>query len=126
VVLLGPPTDLFDMRRRFEAGTFLPPFGLDRVLVALGFPSEEPLRYWQYSAAYHVRPDMPPTVIFHSRTDEVVPYQQSELLAEVLEEEGVEHELYVFDGASHYLLEGSDEALEIYRVTLEFLERHLR
>ncbi len=126
VVLLGPPTDLFDMRRRFEAGTFLPPFGLDRVLVALGFPSEEPLRYWQYSAAYHVRPDMPPTVIFHSRTDEVVPYQQSELLAEALQEEGVEHELYVFDGASHYLLEGSEEALEIYRVTLDFLAQHLR
>jgi pimeloyl-ACP methyl ester carboxylesterase len=126
VVLLGPPTDLFDMRRRFEAGTFLPPFGLDQVLVALGFPNEEPLRYWQYSAAYHVRPEMPPTVIFHSRTDEVVPYQQSELLAEALEEEGVEHELYLFDGASHYLLEGSEEALEIYRVTLDFLERHLR
>jgi dipeptidyl aminopeptidase/acylaminoacyl peptidase len=125
-VLLGPPTDLFDMRRRFEAGTFVPPFGLDRVLVALGLPSDEPLRYWQYSGAYHVRPDLPPLVIFHSRTDEVVPYQQSELLATTLVEEGAEHELYLFDGASHYLLEGSEDALEIYRVTLEFLEEHLR
>lgn len=126
MVLLGPPTDLFDMRRRFEAGTFVPPFGLDQVLVALGLPSDEPLRYWQYSGAYHVRPDLPPLVIFHSRTDEVVPYQQSELLAATLREEGAAHELYLFEGASHYLLEGSEDALEIYRVTLEFLGRHLR
>jgi hypothetical protein len=45
VVLLGPPVDLFDMRHRQEDGTFIPPFGLDQALVALGLPDRAPLRY---------------------------------------------------------------------------------
>src|SRR5206468_1713623 len=56
-VLLGPPVDLFDMRRRLEDRTFVPPFGLDQALVALGLPDRLPLRYWRYSGVYHVRSD---------------------------------------------------------------------
>jgi pimeloyl-ACP methyl ester carboxylesterase len=54
-LLLGPPTDAFDLRRRFEAGSFHPPFGLDQVLIALGLPDRAPERYWRYSARYHAR-----------------------------------------------------------------------
>jgi dipeptidyl aminopeptidase/acylaminoacyl peptidase len=127
-VLLGPPTDLFDMRRRLEDGTFIPPFGLDQVMIALGLPDRDPMRYWRYSGAYHIRPDLPPLVIMHSRTDEVVPFQQSELLAANLTRAGVAHEIHFFDGASHYLLaEGGDaDTLEIYRITLEFLAEYLK
>jgi dipeptidyl aminopeptidase/acylaminoacyl peptidase len=127
-VLLGPPSDLFDMRRRLEDKTFVPPFGLDQVMVALGLPDREPLRYWKYSGAYHIRPDLPPLLIMHSRTDEVVPYQQSELFANNLNKVGLKVEVYFFDGASHYLLaEGGDkDTLEIYRLTLEFLAKHLQ
>lgn len=125
VVLLGAPSDLFDMRRRYEAGSFIPPFGLDKALIALGFPDEEIVRYWSYSGAYHVRPDMPPVALFHSRNDDIVPYQQSERLATFLAEEGVEHELHLFDGGTHYLLSTDEDALEIYDLTLDFLARHL-
>lgn len=127
-LLLGPPTDLFDMRRRLENGTYVPPFDLDRALIALGLPSQEPLRYWRYSGAYHVRPDFPPLAILHSRDDDVVPYQQSELLVTNLAEVGAPYEAHFFDGASHYLLaEGEDEAtLNIYRITLDFLAKHLK
>lgn len=127
-VLLGPPTDLFDMRRRLEERSYIPPFGLDQVMVALGLPDREPLRYWRYSGAYHIRPDFPPLAIMHSRTDEVVPFQQSELLSDRLTQMGVAHHSYFFDGASHYLLaEGGDkDTLEIYRLTLEFLAEHLK
>ncbi|NJN94994.1 MAG: hypothetical protein HC875_13260 [Anaerolineales bacterium] len=59
-LLLGPPTDLFDMRRRLEERSYIPPFDLDQVLVALGLPDREPLRYWRYSGAYHILPDFPP------------------------------------------------------------------
>lgn len=126
-LLLGPPTDLFDMRRRLEEGTYIPPFGLDQALIALGLPSHEPLRYFRYSGAYHVRPDFPPLAILHSRSDEVVPYQQSELLAKNLALVGASYEVHFFDGASHYLLaeEGDKDSLEIYRITLDFLEKHL-
>jgi pimeloyl-ACP methyl ester carboxylesterase len=126
-LLLGPPTDLFDMRYRLEQGTFIPPFGLDQSLIALGLSSREPLRYWRYSGAYHVHPDLPPLAILHSRSDKVVPYQQSELLAENLSMVGASHETHFFDGASHYLLaeEGDEDSLKIYRITLDFLAKYL-
>lgn len=128
VVLLGPPTDLFDMRRRLEDRTFIPPFGLDQAMIALGLPDRAPMRYWRYSGAYHIDPNLPPLVVMHSRTDEVVPFQQSELLSANLAKVGVAHKTYFFDGASHYLLaEGGDtDTLEIYRITLDFLAEHLK
>lgn len=124
VVLLGPPTDMFDFRRRFEREGFIPPFGLDRALVALGLPSREPLRYLNHSMVYHVRRGLPATIIFHSYQDEIVPYQQSGLLAASLQRQGVETELHLFDGASHYLLEDGGASMTIYRKTIDFLRRH--
>jgi dipeptidyl aminopeptidase/acylaminoacyl peptidase len=127
-LLMGPPTDLFDMRRRLENGTFIPPFGLDQAFYALGLPSREPLRYLRYSGAYHIRPDFPPIAILHSTTDEIVPYQQSELLVQQLETAGVPYEVYFFEGGGHYLLaqDGDSDVLEMYEITLEFLEKHLK
>ena len=124
VILLGPPTDMFDFRRRFEREGFRPPFGLDRALVALGLPSRDPLRYLKHSMVYHVRPGLPATQIFHSYQDEIVPYQQSSLLADSLSRQGVETELHLFEGASHYLLEDGAAAMKIYQQTLDFLRRH--
>ncbi|MDX1522594.1 MAG: carboxypeptidase regulatory-like domain-containing protein [Anaerolineae bacterium] len=126
-LLMGPPTDLFEMRRQLEAGTFIPPFGLDQAFYALGFPSREPLRYWQYSGAFHVRPDFPPVAILHSKTDAVVPYQQSELLVQQLEAAGVPYESHILEGGGHYLLaeDGDDDALKMYDITLDFLAKHL-
>ena len=123
-VLLGPPTDMFDFRRRYEREGFIPPFGLDRALVALGLPSREPLRYLNHSMVYQVHGKLPPTILFHSYQDEIVPYQQSGLLAESLKKLGVEAELHLFDGASHYLLEDGEASMAIYRQTLDFLRRH--
>ena len=125
-VLMGAPTDLFDMRRRLEDGTFIPPFGLDQALVALGFPDREALRYWRYSGAYHTRSGMPPHLLVHSRSDDVVPYQQSELLSRTLAEAGVPHTLHLLDGGSHYLLSNEADARPIHDLTLNFLRQHLR
>ena len=125
-VLLGAPTDIFAMRKHLEDGTFIPPFGLDKVLVALGLPDRQPERYWTNSGAYHVRPDFPPILIIHSRDDEVVPIDQSDLLVAALAEAGVPHQAHYFDGASHYLLSPGGEALEIYDLTLSFLADHLQ
>ncbi|MEM7347513.1 MAG: carboxypeptidase regulatory-like domain-containing protein [Chloroflexota bacterium] len=126
-LLLGPPTDLFDMRRRLENGTFTPPFGLDQGLRAIGFPNRETLRYWQYSGAYHVDPDFPPMAVLHSRDDDVVPYQQSELLAKNLTAVEAPHELYLFEGGHYLLAEDNDaDTLAIYDTTIGFLDKHLR
>jgi len=122
-VLFGPPTDLFDMRRRLEDGTYIPPFNLDKALIALGLPSREPLRYWCYSGAYHVRPDYPPMIIFHSYSDDVVPYQQSELLVNNLKLVGAPYEIHFFHGTGHYLFD--QDSLQLYEITLDFLSSEI-
>ena len=126
-VLLGGISDVFDMRRRFERGSFIPPFGLDQALVALGTPNISPERYWRYSSRYHLRRSLPPMLLMHSRNDEVVPFQQSEQLAADLTRLGVPHEAYFFDGMSHYLLadQPSEELTKLYDMTLAFLRRTL-
>lgn len=120
-VLLGPPTDMFDMRRRFENGSISPPFGLDQVMLAAGLPHQDTMRYWQYSGVYHARPDYPPLALLHSRSDAVIPFQQTELLADSLDKVGAPYEIHLFEGAGHYLL--SDDGIEVYRIVVDFLER---
>jgi hypothetical protein len=127
VLLLGGISDIFDMRRRFEQGSFIPPFGLDQALIALGTPNSSPERHWRYSSRYHLRRGLPPMLLMHSRNDEIVPFQQSEQLAADLVRLDVPHEAYFFDGLSHYLLADrpSAELTNLYDVTLAFLRRTL-
>ena len=47
------------LRRRFEQGSFIPPFGLDQALIALGTPDISPERPWRYSSRFHLRRDLP-------------------------------------------------------------------
>jgi hypothetical protein len=125
VVLLGPPTDLFDIRRRFEQGTFSTPYPeLNQALIALGWPNTATERYWRYSGRYHVPPDTPPLALMHSRSDEVVPFAQSQLLVDELERRGLAYESLFFEGSPHYLLaeETSAQLDNLYRFTLDFLD----
>jgi hypothetical protein len=126
-VLLGGISDIFDMRRRFEQGSFIPPFGLDQALIALGTPDISPERPWRYSSRFHLRRSTPPMLLMHSRNDEIVPFQQSEQLDASLTHLGVPHEAHFFDGLSHYLLADrpSAELTELYDLTLDFLRRTL-
>jgi hypothetical protein len=127
-VLLGPPSDLFDYRRRFEQGSFFPPYGLDQALIALGTPDTAPMRYWRNSARYHIEPDWPPILLMHSRQDEIVPFEQSQVFVEDLEQAGVDVESYFFTGMRHYLRadQPSEELDRLYTITLDFLARTLR
>jgi pimeloyl-ACP methyl ester carboxylesterase len=125
VVLLGGASDLFDLRRRFEQSSFHPPFGLDQALIALGTPNTSPERYWRYSSRFHLRRDLPPILLMHSRNDEVVPFEQSERLAADLSRLGVAYEAHFFDGMSHYLLADrpSVDLDRLYAITVDFLRR---
>ncbi|HEY84466.1 MAG TPA: prolyl oligopeptidase family serine peptidase [Chloroflexi bacterium] len=125
-IILGPPTDLFEMRHQLELGNFTPPFGLDKVMVAMGFPDQEPMHYWPYSGAYHLPPSTPPLLIIHSRHDEVVPYQQSELLAANLKLDDIPYELHLTEGDSHYLMSDTGDSREVYRMALDFLKANLK
>ncbi|HEX6291636.1 MAG TPA: carboxypeptidase regulatory-like domain-containing protein [Herpetosiphonaceae bacterium] len=127
-LLLGPPTDLFELRRQFEAGTFSPPFGLDQALIALGLPSRVPERYWRYSARYHARDIDIPLMLIHSKEDEVVPFTQSQLLADELRRLGKPHELSILEGMGHYLLatEYTPAIGDLFNTTTDFFARTLR
>ena len=124
VALMGPPVDLFDLRRRLEMEGWVPPFGLDRALVALGRPDREVARHARYSARLHVAASHPPTLVIHSRSDEVVPVAQGEAYLRALAEAGVEAEGMILDGGGHYLLSTGGEAGAILDRTVAFLSGH--
>lgn len=127
-LLFGPPTDLFELRRLFEIGSFFPPFGLDKALIALGLPDRVPERYWRYSARFHAQNIHVPVMLIHSEVDEVVPFTQSELLADELARLQKPHELHILEGMSHYLYESDDIAAieDLFNTTVSFFARELR
>lgn len=49
----------------------------------------------------YVTPDDPPFLIIHGTADEIVPYQQSEMLAAALEHDGVDVTLRTVEGGNH-------------------------
>ncbi|WOJ98172.1 alpha/beta hydrolase [Congregibacter brevis] len=67
-------------------------------------PSKEMIKL--LSAELQVAPDTPPTFIWAPVTDEVVPYQNSQIYSQALAERGIENELHLFDEGKH----GSDLA----------------
>jgi len=127
LLLLGPPTDLFELRRQFEAGEIFPPYGLDQAFVALGLPGAEPERYFRYSARHHARHFKAPIMLIHSKQDETVPFAQSELFAAELERAGADVELHILDGLPHYLMspEYTPSIGGLFESTVGFFEREL-
>ncbi len=69
----------------------------------------------------YVSKDDPPFLIMHGNRDNLVPYQQSELLRDALQKAGVEVTLQIVEGAGHGF-GGPD----IDRQVAEFFEQHLK
>jgi acetyl esterase/lipase len=63
----------------------------------------------------------PPFLIMHGNRDNIVPYQQSELLRDVLQKSGVPVTLKIVEGAGHGF-----GGPEIDRQVTEFLDEHLK
>ncbi len=68
-----------------------------------------------------VTPDDPPFLIMHGDKDDLVPLNQSELLAEALKKAGVEATLHVVPGAGHGF-----GGRELDAMIDAFLDKHLR
>lgn len=60
---------------------------------------EELCRRW--CAAENVNRDTPPTFLWHSATDRMVPVSQSYEMAKALSDEGIIHELHIFSEGDH-------------------------
>ncbi len=73
------------------------PYARTQVLVTglIGHPySEKPELYWEASPAKYLNKDLPPTLIFHGTSDNLVPQSQSDTLKARLDRLGVPSEYY--------------------------------
>ena len=65
---------------------------------------------WRLSLDRQVRPDMPPVFLWHTRDDASVPCRNSLVLAQALEEKGVDFALHIYRHGQHGL-STADEAV---------------
>ena len=70
------------------------------ILALLGGPDQHPMQRF-FSAELNITPDTPPAYIWHTANDELVPVENSLLLASALARAGVMFELHVFPDAPH-------------------------
>ncbi len=61
-----------------------------------------------YSAELGVTEDMPPCFIWHCKPDHTVPYQNSQLFAEAMEEAGAECQLHLYESGDHGVVLAED------------------
>ncbi len=61
------------------------------------------------SPTEHIDSDYPPVLIYHGDADEIVAFDQAEVLAATLSREGVSHELVRYPGGNHAFLNYSDK-----------------
>ncbi|WP_328296777.1 alpha/beta hydrolase [Streptomyces sp. NBC_00435] len=73
---------------------------------------------------YACQPGLPPFLLIHGTHDGLVPYSQSERLAEALAQSGGEVTLRPVQGADHIFL-GSPDVVPIVAESVAFLARHL-
>ena len=60
-----------------------------------------------------IGPNDPPTLIIHGDNDQLVPFQNSELLSASLESAGVYHELHAFPGAGHTPIDQMEKIIDL-------------
>jgi acetyl esterase/lipase len=73
----------------------------------------------------YVTPGAPPFLLIHGTADTVVPYAQSEVLAQALTEAGVSVRLIPIEGAEH-IFNGHDDIDGVVRLSVEYLAEALR
>ena len=89
-------------------------------------PTVEPEAFHPFMPIVNVDSDYPPTLLIHGTADTDVPFAQSALMAEVLTEAGVEHDLIQIDGGEHGLDGGQPDQIEkAYERALRFIGSHV-
>lgn len=63
-----------------------------------------------------VRSDMPPTYLWHTRTDESVPVRNSLILAQALEEKGVDFAMHIFRNGPHGMSLADEQCYSVKNV----------
>jgi dipeptidyl aminopeptidase/acylaminoacyl peptidase len=128
-VLLGGLTDVYLLRHDTYHGgytgyTVQPTF--EWAMWSLGRPDRRPRMYVENSASLHAR-GLPPLCVIHGTGDAVIPYNQSERLAEMLAQAGQPHELHIYRGTGHYpgIHEPDPDTEAMYQDMVRFFARTL-
>ncbi|MFJ6535005.1 alpha/beta hydrolase fold domain-containing protein [Paenarthrobacter sp. NPDC091711] len=74
----------------------------------------------------YVTPDAATFLLVHGDSDGLVPLSQSELLAGLLQESGVEHQLVTIEGADHCFFFAEDQMDRILALSVDFFRQHFR
>ena len=61
----------------------------------------------EISPCHHVRPNLPPTLVFHGTADKAVPYENAERFTRLMTEAGNTSKLVTFDGRGHGFFNGT-------------------
>ncbi|MHA7131936.1 prolyl oligopeptidase family serine peptidase [Algoriphagus namhaensis] len=95
IIAFFPPTDLAAL----HSFNFITQLGLESLLG--GSPTQNPSAYAESSPTNYIDTESIPTIFFHGTADDVVPISQSEILADLLATNGVDHEFVIIQGQGH-------------------------
>jgi acetyl esterase/lipase len=77
------------------------------------------------SPYHHVRPDLPPTIVFHGEVDKTVPYRHAELFTDAMIEAGNRCELVGYSKQGHGFFNAHREDNSAYQDTIERMDDFL-
>ena len=106
-----------DMESLYPYSTFTSDL-LDHVIG--GPPAQEPAMYYSSSPVNYITSSSIPTITFHGTYDPIVPIQQSELLQQTLQNNGVFHQFEHYVGEGHGF--SQPITLHSFARTKEFLD----
>lgn len=127
LMLVGGISDAFlGVHALYETDLYIPP-EYRAAIAALEPPNRYPDFYRDHSLVFDAE-RLPPTMVIHTKGDEVIPYNQSLRLAEALDEAGVTHDLFLYEDTTHYLdqVNITPDTAELYWRLNAFLDRHVR
>lgn len=126
VVTMGGISDGFLGYTALFSETLEIPAPYDSFVASLGRPDRHPEIYLAASPAFFAA-HLPPTLIIHTRADQVIPVNQATRFANALAHAGTPHTLVLYEDTTHYLDPNNpdEETRRVYDVTVDFLDRYV-
>ena len=90
-------------------------------------PHTEPQNFFPYMPIKNITSEYPPTMLIHGTDDTDVPYEQSVIMVQKLNEVGIPNKLISISGAEHSLKGGDKvEIAKAYELIIKFLNGYMK
>ena len=90
-------------------------------------PRKDAEKFYRYMPISNVSEEYPPTLLIHGTEDTDVPYAQSKMMAQLLKDHDVKHELVTVVNGEHGLSGGDPNAIDdAYERAIAFVDRHMK